>query len=158
MKILAIDPGTRCGWCVRHDAQRVDSGTWELAPRRFEGAGMRYLRFRVQFRELLDQVKPDAVAFEQVRRHLGVDAAHIYGGIVAVLMEECEARKIPYQGVHVQDVKKLATGKGNAKKDAMLAAANERWALALEAKDENEADARWIAEAAALELEARVVA
>jgi crossover junction endodeoxyribonuclease RuvC len=152
--ILAIDPGTRCGWCVRHDERRIDAGTWELAPRRYEGAGMRYLRLRAVLRELLDGVKPEAVAFEQVRRHMGVEAAHVYGGIVAVVMEECESRKIPYHGIAVQDVKKTATGKGNAKKDAMIAAANERWGLTLGAKDENEADARWIAETAARELPA----
>lgn len=152
MRILAIDPGTQCGWCVRHDATRIDAGTWDLSPRRFEGAGIRYVRLRALLVEVLERAKPEVVAFEQVRRHMGVDAAHIYGGIVAVVMSECESRGIAYQGVHVQDIKKLATGKGNAKKDAMLAAANERWKLTLGPKDENEADARWIAEAAALEL------
>ena len=58
----------------------------------------------------------------------------------------------PVSGRPRQDVKKLATGKGNAKKVAMLAAANERWRLQLGPKDENAADARWIAEAAAVEF------
>ena len=34
-------------------------------------------------------------------------------------------------------MKKLATGTGNEKKDAMIAAANERWSLDLGPKDEN---------------------
>lgn len=152
MRVLGIDPGSKCGWCLRYDPARIDAGTWDLAPRRLEGAGMRFVRLRSYLTEVLDRARPDVVAFEQVRRHMGVDAAHIYGGITAVVMEECEARSIPYQGVHVQDVKKLATGKGNADKAAMIAAANERWHLQLGPKEENEADARWIAEAAAVEL------
>lgn len=154
MRILAVDPGTRCGWCVRYDDGRMDAGTWDLSPRRFEGGGMRFLRLRAHLSEILDRTKPEMVVFEEVRRHLGTDAAHVYGGIVAVLQEECERRtpKVPYHAIPVGTVKRTATGKGNADKARMLAAANARWKLALSARDDNEADARWIAETAAIEL------
>lgn len=111
---------------------------------------MRFLRLRAYLREVLDRFPPDLVAYEEVRMHRGVDAAHIYGGIVAVLVEECETRKIPYSAIHYAKAKKVATGKGNADKAAMVAAAAARWPRA-EAYDDNEADARWIAEAAAKE-------
>ncbi len=153
MRILAIDPGTSCGWAVRHAPDAWDSGVWDLAPRRHEGGGMRFLRLRAYLREVLDRFPPDVVAYEEVRMHRGVDAAHVYGAIVGVLTEECEARKIPYAAVHYATAKKVATGKGNADKDAMVAAANARWPRR-EPFDDNEADARWIAEAAALELNA----
>lgn len=113
---------------------------------------MRFLRLRRHLVELLDLERPSLVAFEEVRRHLGTDAAHVYGGIVAVVSEECERRTVPYLGIPVATVKRTATGKGNADKAAMVEAANRRWGLALAGADENEADARWIAEAAALEL------
>lgn len=154
MKILAIDPGTRCGWCVRQTDGAMNAGTWDLAPRRFEGGGMRYLRLRTYLSEILDKVAPGMVAFEEVRRHMGTDAAHVYGGIVAIVQEECERRKVPYQAIPVGTVKKTATGKGNADKAAMIAAANARWNLELGPKDENEADARFIAETAAREFAA----
>lgn len=155
MRILAIDPGTRCGWAVRY-AVGMESGTWDLGAKRFEGGGMRFVRLRAYLTELLDKVKPDVVVVEEIHRHMGADAAHLYGAIVGLIQEECERRepKVPYSSVHWATVKKLATGKGNAKKDAMLAAANARWQLQLGPKDENEADARWIAEAAAVELAA----
>lgn len=151
MRVLAIDPGTSCGWAVRHAAASWDSGVWDLAPRRHEGGGMRFLRLRAYLREVLDRFPPDLVAYEEVRMHRGVDAAHIYGGIVAVVVEECEARKLPYASIHYATAKRTATGKGNADKSAMVAAAAARWPRA-EPYDDNEADARWIAEAAALEL------
>jgi Holliday junction resolvasome RuvABC endonuclease subunit len=152
MILVAIDPGTRCGWCI-HDTREDwwHSGTWNLKGSRFEGAGMRFVRFRSLFRELLANANhPDLVAYEEVRRHMGVDAAHVYGGLVAVLQEVCETEPVPYLGIPVGTVKRAATGRGNASKDDMLAAARERWAGW--DGDDNEADARWIAVAAAKEV------
>ena len=109
---------------------------------------MRFLRLRAYLREVLDRFPPGLVAYEEVRMHRGVDAAHIYGGVVAVLVEECETRKLPYAAIHYATAKKTATGKGNADKAAMVAAAGVRWPRP-EPYDDNEADARWIAETAA---------
>ena len=143
MVVIGIDPGTRCGWCVLGDDGQVSSGTWNLKPSRFEGAGMRFVRLRKYLDELIRAAHPDQLACEEVRRHLGVDAAHIYGGILAILQEQCEIYRIPYQGIPVGTVKKRATGKGNAQKDVMIAAAKAKWPDFN--GDDNEADARWIA-------------
>lgn len=152
-RILAIDPGTACGWAVRHSEQTYDSGVWDLKPRRHEGGGMRWVRLRAYLREVLDRFPPDIVAYELVRRHLGTDAAQLYGGCVAVVAAECEERRIPFTAIPVATVKKHATGKGNADKAAMIAAAAKRWPRP-EPYDDNEADARWIAETAAKEIAA----
>jgi Holliday junction resolvasome RuvABC endonuclease subunit len=80
----------------------------------------------------------DAVYFEEVRRHVGVDAAHAYGGFLAHLTAWCEHHQIPYQGVPVGTIKKHATGKGNADKAAMMAAVRAKGFLPA---DDNEADA-----------------
>lgn len=146
MLVIGIDPGTLCGWCVINRAggrETVDSGTWSLKGSRYEGGGMRFVRLRSLLSELLQNVKPEVLAFEEVRGHKGVDAAHVYGGIVAVLTEECERRGIPYGGVPVATAKKYATGKGNANKEAMTRAAAAKWPGWT--GDDNEADARWIA-------------
>lgn len=140
MKVLAIDLGTKCGWCVAEGDSFI-AGTWNLAGGRFDGGGMRFLRFEQFLREALPGV--ERVAYEEVRRHMGVDAAHVYGGLQAVLTAECERQGIPYEGIPVATIKKHATGKGNAKKDAMMNAARQRWSGFN--GDDNEADARWIA-------------
>jgi len=152
-RILGIDPGSMTGYAVRHSPETWDSGTWDLSARRHEGGGMRFLRLRKYLVELLDSTKPDVVAYEEVRRHLGTDAAHVYGGCVAVISSECEARSIPYLGIPVATVKKLATGKGNADKEAMLAAGAKRWP-GYQFATHDECDARWIAEAASKEVSA----
>ena len=144
MKTLALDLGTRCGWAVGVDPGAPLSGTWDLAPqrlRRFEGAGMKWLRLRSFLDEVFTLQRFEHVVVEEVRRHLGVDAAHAYGGALAVVSEWCEANKVPYSALPVATIKKHATGKGNSKKDAMIAAAEARgW----RPRDDNEADALWI--------------
>ena len=100
---------------------------------------MRFLRFKRWLTELKQTSNGiDAVYFEEVRRHLGVDAAHAYGGFMAHLTAWCEHHQIPYQGVPVGTIKKHATGKGNASKDEMIAAMK---ALGHSPSDDNEADA-----------------
>jgi Holliday junction resolvasome RuvABC endonuclease subunit len=73
-----------------------------------------------------------------VRRHLGVDAAHAYGGFLATLTSWCEHQKIPYQGVPVGTIKRHVTGKGNAGKSEMVSAMRSRGYVVA---DDNEADA-----------------
>ena len=137
--ILALDLGTTTGWALMTRDGSITSGTESFKPHRFEGGGMRFLRFKrwlTEIKQTSDGI--DAVYFEEVRRHLGVDAAHAYGGFMAHLTAWCEHHQIPYQGVPVGTIKKHATGKGNASKGEMIAAAKARGHLPA---DDNEADA-----------------
>ena len=88
---------------------------------------MRYLRFTNWLTEL-DQLSGPiaAIWYEEVRRHVGTDAAHVYGGLMATLTAWAELRGVPYEGVPVGTIKRHATGKGNAGKAAMIAAARAR--------------------------------
>lgn len=151
MIILGIDPGNHCGWALRLADGRMLAGVWYLNTRREEGPGMRQLRLRARLRDLLQQEAVDLVAWEEVRRHAGTQAAHVYGALTGLLAEECEARGLRYTTVPVATVKRLATGKGNADKSAMVTAAARKWSLREDLLAEDEADARWIAEAAAAE-------
>ena len=136
--ILALDLGTTTGWAARADG-RVVSGVADFRPGRFEGGGMRYLRFRRFLTELKTTLGGiDEIAFEEVRRHQGVDAAHAYGGFMATLTAWCEHHEIPYAGVPVATIKRHITGKGNANKPEMIAAIQ---ALGFKPADDNEADA-----------------
>ena len=137
--IFALDLGTTTGWALGPPDGSIVSGTAGFRGGRYEGGGMRFLRFR----NWLDAFEvpgttPDLVVFEEVRRHLGTDAAHVYGGLLATLAAWCESRIIPYQGVPVGAVKKHATGKGNASKQAVIDAMRARGHAPA---DDNEADA-----------------
>ena len=104
---------TAIGWALRASDTRILSGTASFKPSRYDGGGMRYLRFHAW----LDSVAGDAdgitaVYFEEVRRHVGTDAAHLFGGFLATLSMWCEHHGIPYQGVPVGTIKRHVTGKG----------------------------------------------
>jgi len=118
--ILALDLGTTTGWALTSRDGLISGGSESFKTTRFEGGGLRYLRFK----RWLTELKAHAEGmFEEVRRHAGVDAAHAYGGFMAHLTAWCEHHQIPYQGVPVGTIKKHATGKGNAGKAEMVAAA-----------------------------------
>lgn len=138
-RILALDLGTTTGWALRGHDSLITSGTASFRAGRFDGGGMRYLRFSNWLSEIGRLTGPiSAIWFEEVRRHVGTDAAHVYGGLMATLTTWAELRGVPYQGVPVGTIKKHATGKGNAPKQAMIAAARTR---GFSPADDNEADA-----------------
>ena len=137
--ILALDLGTTTGWALRGSDGNVTSGSESFRPQRFEGGGMRFLRFKrwlTELKAVADGI--DALHFEEVRRHVSTDAAHAYGGFLATLTAWCEHHQIPYQGVPVGTIKKHATGKGNAGKDEVIAAMSVHGHTP---SDDNEADA-----------------
>lgn len=137
--ILCLDLGTQTGWAMRDATGQIISGTIGFKPTRWEGGGMRYLRFKRWLTELKHSVGGiDEVYFEEVRRHKGVDAAHAYGGFMAHLTAFSEHYDIPYQAVPVGHIKKHMTGKGNAGKLAVIEAVRSR---GFDPKDHNEADA-----------------
>lgn len=137
--ILALDLGTTTGWAIRGFDGLITSGTVSFKPGRYDGGGMRYLRFTNWLSEIDRLSGPiEAIYFEEVRRHAGTDAAHVFGGLLAVLTSWGELRGVPYQGVPVGTIKRHATGKGNASKQAMIDAARKR---GFSPTDDNEADA-----------------
>lgn len=137
--VLALDLGTTTGWACRTRDTTITHGWASFKPGRFEGGGMRFLRFNRWLSELQGMVgEINCVYFEEVRRHVSTDSAHVYGGLMATLTAWCESRNIPYQGVPVGTIKKHATGNGAASKDAMLAAMQ---AKGHPVTDDNEADA-----------------
>ncbi len=137
--ILALDLGTTTGWAIRGFDGLITSGTVSFKPGRYDGGGMRYLRFTNWLTEIDRLSGPvQAIYFEEVRRHAGTDASHVYGGLMATLTAWAELRGIPYSGVPVGTIKRHATGKGNANKQAMIDAARKR---GFSPDDDNEADA-----------------
>ncbi len=132
--ILAVDLGTTTGWAIKNEFG-ITSGSMSFKPSRFDGGGMRYLYFQ---RWLSELPRVGLVYFEEVRRHLGVDAAHAYGGFLGTLTAWAEMNKIPYTGIPVGTIKRFITGKGNASKVEVIEGVR---ALGHNPTDDNEADA-----------------
>jgi Holliday junction resolvasome RuvABC endonuclease subunit len=151
---LGVDLGLRLGWALLdHRGRRMDSGVLRLD--RYPTAALRAKQARERIAGLLALPRnghTSTVAYELVRRHEGVEAAHVYGGLQWMLLAALAGeRLVP---IEVAEVKRTATGRGNAAKSEMLAAAGIRWGCDA-ARDDNEADALWIAEAARIRVASR---
>jgi len=138
--ILALDLGTKTGFAVavKKPVGRITSGVKGFKATRFQSADRRYFNFRVWLKWMESAFNPEVIYFEEVRKHIGVDAAHAYGGFKAVLTEWCIARDISFEGVPVGTIKKFITGTGRANKDMVIEAVKK---LGHFPEDDNEADA-----------------
>lgn len=135
MNILALDLGTRTGYAIFCDGQIKTSGTKKLSKKTF---GSRFSEFRCWLIETICKNQIDVVCFERVYRHAGTEAAHVYGGFMYTLAAVCDELSVSCEGFSVGSIKKFMTGKGNANKEEMIAAAIRQ---GLNPSDDNEADA-----------------
>lgn len=141
--ILALDLGRTTGWALLTRANVIHSGTEEFRPGRFESSGMALLRFRAWLNALhMQSGGLEQIYFEEVRAHKGTTAAHTYGEFMGQLKPwaDEDTNRIPYLGVPVGTIKRFATGKGNAPKDAVIQAVRTKFGHS-QVTDHNEADA-----------------
>ena len=150
--VLGLDLANVTGWATWCPEYGIRWGTWDFRPGPKEGYGWRFLRLRRELTELRRGMPGDPcfVGYELVdflsrpRRKDGSEGApqvtslQVQGGYRAMATSWCEAYGVPYEGVSPIAVKKLVTGKGNAKKADMI----EAWhALNKTPANHNEADA-----------------
>lgn len=144
LNILALDVATKCGWCTK-----TAHGTWNLTPKRDESSGMRLLRFKSKIKEVILMEEIDLVVFERsagFHKNALIVQAELHG----VLKLYLEENKIEYRAYSASEIKKHATGKGNANKDLMVRSAQQK--LGMVGEDDNEADAMWIYDLAIKDL------
>jgi len=124
MTILALDLGTSCGWAVRDSSGDLHSGCWAIDdkkyPTRWQAFWYRLIDVNTAYGEL-------EIVFEDVTFTMPGRPNHVYSGLRAILEFYTGARKIRLRRWHVGQIKKCLTGKGDAKKDLMLSAAQARW-------------------------------
>jgi Holliday junction resolvasome RuvABC endonuclease subunit len=144
--VLGIDPATACGWALLDElGERVAGGVWDLSVRRGEGGGMRFLRCERMLRELLANHNVVAVGYERPGHQRSLSAQEVLQGLKATIERVCEELRVHYTCFSPGEVKKEATGNGNAGKPEMVAAARKKWGHPVSG-DDNAADALWVAE------------
>ena len=134
--ILALDVATHCGW-----ATNTASGVWDFSIKRDESSGMRLIRFKSKLAEIIKLEKINLVTFERsagFHKSALIIQAELHG-VLKIYLEEMS---IEYRAFSASEIKKHATGKGNAGKPMMIAAAQQK--LSYAGNDDNEADALWI--------------
>ena len=148
MTWLGIDLGSCTGWCILD----IDSGWAWYGSRdlRKDAAVDRVVQFGIWLDAMLleerwagDPPKPNAIVYEEspgAGRGRSLWIVHRQEGVLMYL-----AKGIPYLGVINTELKKWATGKGNATKEMMIEAAIQKldaiggWAFQI--PNEHEADA-----------------
>jgi Holliday junction resolvasome RuvABC endonuclease subunit len=140
MKILAIDQATKTGYAVVENGKILESGVWKLADskRSGESRGMRYIRFEKCLEDVQAKHGFDLVVHEQTLLRGGA-ATEIANGLKALVLKFAARHGIEVTCVHTSELKRFATGRGNADKAEMIDACIVRSMVIPE--DDNEADA-----------------
>lgn len=135
MKLLALDLSLRCsGW-----ASSTECGT--LVPPKGRDRGLPRLAW-IRDEVLAKAVPCSLVIVEGLAFGAQGRAMLDLAGLAAVIRLALFESGTPFVDVPPSVLKKFATGKGNAKKDEVLAAAIRR--LSYAGHDGNEADALWL--------------
>ncbi len=150
MKILALDCATQTGWAVTDNATIIESGSQSFAKRRGESNGIMFLKFRKWLETLISLWKPEVVAYERAHFRGGA-ATEICVGLQTRVQEIAADNGIELLPVATGELKKFATGKGNAGKHEIMKAAEVH--LQRPPIDDNEADAVFLALFASREVE-----
>lgn len=139
MRVLGIDPGVRItGYgCVEappgRDPSLVEAGVVRLVTRKDAGArsvSARLVELARDVRDLLERLRPDAVAVEALFAHYKHPAtAIVMGHARGVILLEIASRRIPLVELRPAEVKKSLTGHGRAEKGGMQRAIQARFGL-----------------------------
>jgi Holliday junction resolvasome RuvABC endonuclease subunit len=133
MNILSLDIATHCGWKTK-----TASGVWDFTLKRGESYGMKLIRFKSKVRETIDLEGIEIVSYERVA---GLHKAAIISAseMVGVLHALCIEKGVEITAYSAGEIKKFATGKGNANKAQMVQAAKEKYGYIGDSDDESDA-------------------
>lgn len=147
-RVLGLDLGTNCGVAVADVPLdpgdiRMLAGIWDLSIGPYDAGPIRHLRLM----HFLALTAPDLIVYENVRYTPPHDqlpklspsailaratpAIEFLGGLKVTVTSWAEKCGIPTQGLEISDIKRWATGKGNASKQDMIQAANDKYGLQL---------------------------
>jgi hypothetical protein len=153
MKILALDPGTKCGFAcaevgVSGPVAGISSGVWDLSVKKIKkkekSAGKtqlpNYYRLRNLWELLYDYRGFNHIVIEGAagftRGKGAVEASHKFRGIVELF---CSLYGIDKTELPPQDLKRFALGKGIGEKQEMIDACFKKFGFVT--ADDNVADA-----------------
>lgn len=135
MNILALDCATKTGWALLCNGH-IESGVQDFAKRRGESNGMMFLRFRGWLERTFSRL--NVVAYEQAH-HRGGPATEICTNLTGRAQEFAAFIGAEATPQSTTEIKKFATGKGNAGKSEVMAYFERE--TGRKPIDDNEADA-----------------
>lgn len=153
IRCLGMDLGSNCGVAI-YDYEpggkllqdKLQLFQWDLSTQGLESGAARFVRLR----SFLNAVKPDAVAYEDVKysppreffmnKKFGIPAvlarvataSEVLGGLKVTVATWAQEHNILSNGYAIATIKKFATGNGRANKEDMIAAANKKLGTAFD--------------------------
>ncbi len=153
IRCLGLDLGSNCGVAI-YDylpgqkllQDRLQLFQWDLSTQGLESGAARFVRLRA----FLNAVKPDAVAYEDVKysppreffmnKKFGIPAvlarvataSEVLGGLKVTVATWAQENNLLSNGYAIATIKKFATGSGRANKEDMIAAANKKLGTAFD--------------------------
>lgn len=155
MRFLGIDPGLRitgygCVDSLRGDPVLVEAGVFRLMTTEKESVSDRLLELDRDITEMIERLKPEAVAVEALFAHYKHPATAITmghaRGVILLAIRKAELRLVELKP---NEIKKFLTGNGHADKVQMQRAVQTRLNLAAPPEPPDVADAIAIAMCAA---------
>lgn len=137
MNILSLDLGTKTGYAILRNGA-IHCGMEKFQQRSKEHVGARWAAYRQWLHSVLENNQVTLLAYEDVKRHMGVYAAHAYGGFLAMTEMVAAQHNVQLLPAGVTQVKRFWTGKGNATKELMMAECARR---GFHVTDDNASDA-----------------
>lgn len=143
--VLGLDLGTNCGYSYAYvkdkelivpEKLNMHIGQWDLSAGPYDSGALRFVRLR----QFLSVLKPDLVAFEDVRytpsekltkfnMHAilarAATSCEFFGALKATVSSWAEENGVSCGSFPIGTIKRRATGKGNANKSDMIKACNE---------------------------------
>lgn len=140
MTILGLDLSlTRTGWAQVRDGALVSTGTHTT-----KTTGLQRIT-TIAAVACLEVDGVTAVAVEGPSYNSRHGSAHERGGLWWMTVDRISDLGVPVYSIPPASLKAFATGKGNAAKGAMIAAAVRQWPEFGSLDDDNVADAAWLA-------------
>jgi hypothetical protein len=166
---LGLDLATNCGVAQAffdpaeggNTLHKIWLGQWDLSAAGYESGGARFMRLR----QMLYETNPSVIFYEDVKvtpvqmpgpPNPGAIVARVapslelIGAFKSHVCEYGERQGIPVVGLGIGEIKRYATGRGNADKVAVIKAANAKFGIELDSEhyqttgDDNIADAAFV--------------
>lgn len=166
--VLGLDLGSSCGYCYCHcrpggrcEFRPEYVGILDLSAGSYDSGAIRFLRLR----HFLAAIRPNLVVYENVKftpsealtkfsaarvMARAATSSELIGAFRATVVTWCEEHEVPCVGVGISEIKRRATGKGNAGKEAMIQACNQALGTDFDVESyestgvDNCADAFWV--------------
>lgn len=138
INIAAFDQATMCGVAYQNVGKTYFPELWDLKIRSKESQGMKWIRFEARLKKFLEKHETKVLAYE-LPSGRNINPIIHSSKLIGVIEKVCVEMEVEYIELSSSEIKKFATGKGNAGKPEMIKYAKELWDY--QGDDDNEADA-----------------